>query len=150
MVILPPTKREVTKYKTERIPAKKAADKTKQSPGLLCWGDTGTLPTPVPVSLGFEATFPEEHIELSRETEDVKIESDDGSMSVTARRTKQMTFDVKQTGSGGTGNNNTSTGGEDFGDFAPSDIELTNFAPLGTATNKKKLLVKFSNNDGTI
>jgi len=152
MVILPAYKREIANYKTERIPAKAAADKTEQKPGLLCWGDTGTIPKPVPVSTSFNVEADEEHTELSRQTEPVVIESDDGSVTLTAARTKQLLFEKKDSGKTGqdSGNNNTDTGGEDFGDFSPSSFELSHFAPLGSAAAKKKLLVKFSHNDGTI
>src|SRR4051812_32243762 len=111
--------REIQNYKTERIPKSEPADKSEQSPGLLCWGDPGTLPKPVPVSTGFETKPAEEHVELSRITEPVTITSDDGAMSVTARRTKEMQFSVTDN-TGKSGNNNTSTGGEDFSDFSPS------------------------------
>jgi hypothetical protein len=65
-------KREITKYRTERIVRSEPEDKSAQTPGLLCWGDAGTLPAPVPVSTGFEIVK-SEHVEKSRETELVNI-----------------------------------------------------------------------------
>jgi hypothetical protein len=151
-MFIPILRNDITKYRTERVVKSEPEDKTKQNPGLLCWGDTGTLPTPKAVTTGFEVVDPdEEHVEMSRETEDVNIyDKNNPDNYVTAARTKQMLFNVTDKTSSTSGNNNTSTGGEDFGGFAPSDIELTDFSPLGSSSKKKKLRVKFSNNDGTI
>lgn len=135
-------------YRRDRIPRSLPEDKSEQHPGRLCWGNTGELPKPEPLpGVDFNVVYPEEHIEQSRITSDVRIENpDDSSQYVIAKRTEQMVFN-KITQGDATGNNNTSTGGSDFGDFAPSPIELSSFAPLGTRS-AAKLKVTFKN-DGS-
>jgi len=65
-------RKEITKYRTERVVKSEPEDKSKQKPGLLCWGSTGELPAPVPVSTGFEVVK-HQHKEKKRETEPVEI-----------------------------------------------------------------------------
>lgn len=147
VIVLPRGK--VSPYRTERIPKKATADTEEQHPGKLCWGDAGEMPPLVPTGLSFNVDFPEEHIELSRETEPVKIYNEDGSSFIEADRTKQLIFEKKNNKDTST-SSNTSTGGEDFGDFAPSDIELTQFKPLGTASKKDQLKVTFKNEGSSL
>jgi len=143
-------KREITKYRTERIVKSEPEDKSEQKPGLLCWGDTGTLPTPVPISTGFEVVQ-NEHVETWRETEDVRIyDTKNPENYVTAARTKRMGFDVTDNTNSTGGNNNTKTGGADLTDFEESGVTNVDLAPKGTASKKSQLKVTFSNNDGTI
>lgn len=146
-----PTK-EITKYRTERIVKSEPEDKSEQNPGLLCWGDTGTLPTPVPISTGFEVTK-EEHTEVWRETEPVNIyDQNNPDNYITAARTKRMMFDAQDNRDASGGNANTSTGGEDLSDFEGSEVTAKNVTlePKGTNSNKWQITVNFSNNDGTI
>jgi hypothetical protein len=144
-----PTK-EITKYRTERIVKTEPEDKSEQNPGLLCWGDTGTLPTPVPVSTGFEVVQ-NEHVEISRETENVNIyDQNNPDNYITAARTKRMLFDVTDNTNSTGGNNNTQTGGTDLTDFEDSGVTSVDLAPKGTTSKKSQLKVTFSNNDGTI
>jgi hypothetical protein len=138
-------------YRQDRIPRSLPEDKSEQHPGRLCWGNTGELPQPKPVAgVGFNVVFPEEHIEHSRQTTDVRIENpEDRSQYVIAKRTEEMIFNRITTGDA-KGNNNTDTGGEDFGDFAPSPVEFSSFAPLGTRSAMGKLKVTFNNKDQSI
>ena len=116
----------------------------------MCWGDTGTLPTPVPVSTGFEVVQ-NEHVEISRETENVNIyDQNNPDNYITAARTKRMLFDVTDNTNSTGGNNNTQTGGTDLTDFEDSGVTSVDLAPKGTTSKKSQLKVTFSNNDGTI
>jgi hypothetical protein len=143
-------KREITKYRTERIVRSEPEDKSAQTPGLLCWGDAGTLPAPVPVSTGFEIVK-SEHVEKSRETELVNIyDQNNPDNYITAARTKRMLFDVTDNTNSTGGNNNTSTGGTDLSDFEDSGVKTVDLTPKGTNSKKSQLKVTFSNNDGTI
>jgi len=148
-------KKEITKYRTERVVKSEPEDKSEQNPGLLCWGTVGTLPAPVPLTTGFEIAKTE-HIEEWRETEPVRIENpDDPEQYVMAARTKRMGFEVHEVNPQFVTNNNTSTGGEkqpdelggDFGGGGDLPVDLTK---RGTTLKKSQLKVIFSNNDGTI
>jgi len=143
-----PTK-EITKYRTERIVKSEPEDKSEQNPGLLCWGDTGTLPTPVPVSTDFEVAKAK-HKEKKRETEPVEIHDVNNPENyVVAARTKRMLFDVTEVNPKFISNNNTSTGGEDLSDFG-SDMGPVDLSPKTNKSRISQLEVEFSNNDGTI
>jgi len=145
-------RKEITKYRTERVVKSEPEDKSALTPGLLCWGAAGTLPTPVPVSTGFEIVK-HEHVEKKRETEPVEIHDvNNPDNFVVAARTKRMLFDVKDNTSSTSGNNNTSTGGTDLSDFEGDEVSIKNvdLKPKGTNSKKSQLQVTFSNNDGTI
>jgi len=143
-------KKEITKYRTERIVKSEPEDKTEQNPGLLCWGTVGTLPAPVPLTTGFEVAKTE-HIEEWRETEPVRIENpDDPSQYVMAARTKRMGFEVHEVNPKFIVNNNTATGGEDLSDFGGGEDLPVDLTKRGTNLRKSQLKVIFSNNDGTI
>ena len=142
-------KREITKYRTERVVKSVEEDKSALTPGLLCWGATGTLPAPVPVSTDFE-TVKTEHKELWRETEDVEIHDvNNPDKFVVAARTKRMGFEVQEVNPKFTSNNNTQTGGEDLSDFG-SDMGPVDLSPKTNKAKSGQLKVIFSNNDGTI
>jgi len=142
-------KREITKYRTERVVKSEPEDKSAQTPGLLCWGDVGTLPAPVPVSTDFEVVKTE-HIEKWRETEDVEIHDVNNPENyVTAARTKRMGFEVHEVNPKFIMNNNTQTGGEDLSDFG-SDMGPVDLSPKTDKAKPGQLKVIFSSNDGTL
>lgn len=127
---------KVSPYRTERVPKKAEADTAEQNPGRLCWGDAGEMPPLVPVGIGFVVVPEEEHVEVDRETEPVKIYSEDGSMFVDAARTKALLFEKKDNASSDTGTNKT-TGGSDLSSMGDS---ASSFSTTDASTGSAKML----------
>lgn len=131
-------------YNRFRIPRLPPVEDTTSPPGHLCWGTVGALPSAEPVPLmSFNVVSPQEtHTEIQRKATDVRIENpDDPTQYVIVSRSDEVLFMKSHTGWKNTGNVD---GASDFGDFAPSPIELTAFVPLGTE-KPQNLLVKFDN-----
>jgi len=76
-------------YQHFRIPRPPVEDEAGSTPGHICWGATGALPSAEPMpTVDFNVKS-----ETSRKTEDVRIENpDDPSQYVIANRPTQITF----------------------------------------------------------
>jgi hypothetical protein len=133
-------------YNRFRIPPKPPVEDTVSQPGHLCWGSVGALPTaePLPVT-GFNTVEPEErNEELERKSTTIRVEQEGNPQNyVLIDRADEILFKTRHPGwKTATGTN--TDGASDFGDFAPTPIELTAFVPLGTE-KQGRLIVKFNN-----
>jgi hypothetical protein len=135
-----------TVYNRFRIPRLPPVEDDVSQPGHLCWGSVGSLPTaePVPV-MGFQVVEPQErNEEITRQSTTIRIEQEGNPQNyMLIDRADEILFKTKHPGwTTATGSN--TDGASDFGDFAPTPIELTSFKPLGTE-KEGRLLVKFNN-----
>jgi hypothetical protein len=94
--------------------------------------------------VGFNVVADQTHTEVARQTEDVRIQNpNDPTQFVTVARAKEIFFRTAKLGS--FPGFNTAGATADFGDFAPTPIQLSSFKPLGTETDPGALLVTFNN-----
>jgi len=132
-------------YRTKRPPP--PLDNDDAPPGRLCWGSVGELPTAeLPEEVGLETIDCDEtHAEVSRETDDVRIENPDNAENwVEVERPKKFTMNKTETTKGA--NNNTDTASADLEAFRPEPIEFESFRPLETGSSKRcKLTVTIKN-----
>ncbi len=132
-------------WSRERIPrAAPTPENEEKIEGLLCWGQVGDIPTGEPhTGTGFNTRDGnEEHFELSRESDQVRIENpSDPQDWVEVDRGKVLTIrkDTKPAPS------NTAGAAPDFGDFSASPIELSSFKPLGTETKSARYRLHLNN-----
>lgn len=124
-----------------------ADDNADVVPGRLCWGQVGSLPSAELVEGdSFETVnCDEQHDEVTRETQDVRIENPEEPEDwVEVERPNTFRMNKKETTK--SPSSNTDTAAADFGDFSASPIQLSSFKPLGTETTKQcKLTIKMKN-----
>jgi hypothetical protein len=143
-----------TVYNRFRIPKPPPAADDVSQPGRLCWGSVGALPnaTPVPMVSFNVVTAEETHTELERKSTNVRITNPDdptGQTYVVVDRADEILFKKNhKTRDGKDWTSSNTDGASDFGDFAPTPIELTSFKPLGT-DSQSHVLVKFKNVPGS-
>lgn len=136
-----------------RLPAKPPADTNEDSiPGRLCWGQVGKLAEgKLVVGDSFEVLdCDERHNEISRKTDDIRIENpDDSEQWVEVRRANETTYNKTEKKVKAPKN---TAGSEPEGllDFVPEPIEFASFKPeQSEETNKCKLTVKHNNGPNT-
>lgn len=93
LVLLPPISTASQNYSRYRIPRPGMPEPTDQD-GLICWGVTGSLPSPQQLpTVGFQVVHNEEWNEWGRQTQDVRIENpDDPSQYIIDRRPTVVSF----------------------------------------------------------
>jgi hypothetical protein len=132
-------------YRVKRPPP--PLDNEDAPAGRLCWGSVGALPTAeLPEETGFEVVDCDEtHAEVSRETQDVRIENPESPQDwVEVERPDK--FLMNKTEKKNSANNNTDTAEPDFGGFEATPIYREGFKPLGTEDQKKcKLTITIKN-----
>lgn len=136
-----------TWFDRSRVPKPPPPLETADVPGRLCWGQVGSLPSGEEVDTvqDFNVQKDEEHTEISRKSEDVRITNpDDDRDYVLVERGQNLIFVRVQKGKPLPNNayNPTAT---DFGDFSPTPIELTSFKPLGTGDKSSKYRMNLKN-----
>ena len=112
-------------YDRYRIPRPPEFDPEGTSPGLICWGTVGAMPSPEPLGgVGFNVK--ESYQETSRVSETVRVENpDDPSQYVMEDRPKSVTFDktTNNTSSGPNTYAKKPEGLTDYGDPAVGHME---------------------------
>lgn len=132
-----------------RLPRAAPADTNDDSiPGHLCWGSVGKLPTGVlDTADSFEVLdCDERHAEVSRTSDDIRIENpDDSEQWIEVNRAKKTVYN-KTEKTVGPPSNSSASEPEGIGDFSPSPIVREGFKPLGTGSTKKcRLTVHHAN-----
>ncbi len=109
------------------------------TPGMLCWGAVGSLPTPeLAPSVGFNTVnCNETHNEVRRETDEVRIEQDGKPENYVEVDRAHKLWVNKRENTEGMPDNSSSADPEGIGDFSPSPIIREGFKPLGSGSEKR-------------